>query len=357
MPTKILYSVLNWGLGHASRSIPIINALLQQKIEVVLASDGEALLLLQKEFPSLVFETLPSYQIHYSKNAKDFDKTIFLQLPKLGAAIKNEHEQTKKLIQKHNISHIISDNRYGVYSNDIPSVIVCHQLSLQHKNRLSKRIMNEVHFKLLNKFKEIWVPDFEGKNALAGEISSTKNKTLQAKTKYIGALSRFEKIETKIIYDICILLSGPEPQRSILEEKLYKQASTLNQKIAFVRGVSEPEKILKPINEINTFNLLENNTLNLILEQSKTVVCRAGYSSVMDLVKLQKTAILIPTPGQTEQEYLAKFLDDKDFFVSKKQEEINLETDLVQVKKTKFVYFDFDLKALEKAIDNINFAK
>lgn len=348
MPTKILYAILNWGLGHASRSIPIIKNILAQNIELVLASDGEALLLLQKEFPNLVFETLPAYQIHYSKNAKDFDKTIFLQLPKLTAAIKNEHEQTQKLIEKHQISHIISDNRYGVYSKEIPSVIICHQLSLQHKNKLSQRIMNEVHFKLLNKFQEIWVPDFEGENALAGNISTTENKKIKAKTKYIGALSRFEKIETKILYDICILLSGPEPQRSILEEKLYVQASILNQKIAFVRGISKPENKLKVKSEIAVFNLLETNALNLLLEQSKIVVCRAGYSSVMDLVKLQKPAILIPTPGQTEQEYLAKFLNDKGFFVSKNQEEIDLQKDLAEVEKTNVSHFNFDLKALEK---------
>lgn len=350
MSTKILYAVLNWGLGHASRSIPIINALLKQNIELIIASDGEALLLLQREFPLLTFETLPAYEIHYSANAKDFDKTIFFQLPKLTAAIKNEHEQTKNLIAKHHITHIISDNRYGVHSQELPSAIVCHQLNLQHANKLSQRIMNEIHYQLLNKFQEIWIPDFEAENALAGKISTKISKTIKAKIKHIGALSRFEKKQAEIIYETTILLSGPEPQRSILEEKLYSQASTLNQKIAFVRGISNPEKKLKVNKDIIVFNLLKANALNEILLQSKTIVCRAGYSSVMDLVKLQKPALLIPTPGQTEQEYLAHFLNEKGFFISQTQEAVDLKLDLENVKQTKFEALDFGLKALEAVV-------
>lgn len=352
MPTKILYAVLNWGLGHASRSIPVINELLSRNIELVIASDGEALLLLQKEFPNLVFEKLSPYNVQYAENAKDFDKTFFFQLPKLGAAIKSEHSQTEELVEKHQITHIISDNRYGVYHSKIPSVIICHQLTLQHKSMLSQSIMNSVHFKLLNNFQQIWVPDFENKNALAGIISSTKNKILKAKAKYIGTLSRMVFIEEKPKYDLAIVLSGPEPQRSILETKLYTQALSLNKKIAFVRGISKPETILKKSTEIDLFNLLTSNALNEILNQSKIVVCRAGYSSIMDLVSLGKSAILIPTPGQTEQEYLATFLNEKGLFKNVSQNEIKLDKNLKDLDKVKLKAENFINNNLIKTIDD-----
>lgn len=350
MPTKILYAVLNWGLGHASRSIPVINLLLAQHIELVIASDGEALLLLQKEFPNLTFETLEAYNVQYSKNAKDFDKTIFFQLPKLGAVIKKEHQQTTDLIQKHQITHIISDNRYGVYSKNIPSVIICHQLTLQHHSKLNQSIMNQVHFKLLNKFQAIWVPDFKGENALAGNISITENKKLKSKTNYIGALSRFEKQKTEKIYKLAIILSGPEPQRTILEKKLYTQAKQIGKKIAFVRGISSAENQLETNTKIKIFDLLQSKELNQVILESEAIVCRAGYSSVMDLIKLQKKAILIATPGQTEQEYLAEFLSKKDYFVSKTQAEINLHEDIIELTNTKLQDFDFELNPLQTVV-------
>ena len=332
MPTKILFTVLNWGLGHASRSIPIIKHLITAKIELIIASDGDALLLLQKEFPHQIFETLPAYNIKYSKNAKDFDKTIFLQLSRLGKIIQEENLVCKKLIVKHNITHIISDNRYGCYQKNIPSAIICHQLTLQHKNFLSKKIMNEVHFKLLNKFDEIWIPDYK-ENNLAGEISKTKNKKLLQKIKHIGALSRLKNEHLEKKYDFAIILSGPEPQRTILENTLYQQTISLNKKTAFVRGVSSKENHLESTKKVKIFSLLESTQLNKILNQTEIVICRAGYSSIMDLVILNKKAIIIPTLGQTEQEYLARHLKSKNIFLSIKQEKIYLKQDLPTLQK------------------------
>lgn len=349
MPTKILYAILNWGLGHASRSIPVIELLLAQNIEVVIASDGEALLLIQEEFPKLETEKLAAYNVQYAAKAKDFDKTIFAQLPRLGAVIKKEHQQTQKLIQKHDITHIISDNRYGVYSKKIPSVVICHQLRLQHKSKLSQAIMNKVHFTLLDKFDAVWVPDFEAKNALAGTISSTKNIKLKAKTKYIGTLSRFEKLETEIKYDLCIVLSGPEPQRTLLETKLYTQAKQTQLKTALVRGISNANTTLKATENIKVFNLLNSKDLNTIILQSQNIVCRAGYSSIMDLVKLQKPALLIATPGQTEQEYLARFLAEKKFFKSVAQAKVNLAKDLKNI-ENKQQQENLSTKNLEKTL-------
>ncbi len=329
LSSKILYAVLNWGLGHASRSIPIIKNLIKQNKEIVIASDGDALFLLQKEFPYLIFETLASYNASYSKKAKNFDRTIFFQLSKFGKAIKKEHLQTQKLIKKHQITQIISDNRYGVYSKKIPSIIICHQVNLQHKSIFIQKQINKVHLSLLNKFNEIWIPDFKGEKSLAGEISSIdKSLALAKKIKYIGILSRMKKAENEleIIYKLCFILSGPEPQRTILENIFIAQLKDYKEPVVFVRGISNTSHKTDLNSNVLTYNLVNTLDLNKLINQSEMVVCRAGYSSIMDLVKLEKKAILIPTPGQTEQEYLANRLRNNKLFCTIKQDDFMLKT-------------------------------
>lgn len=331
MPSKILYAVLNWGLGHASRSIPIINKLIELKNEIIIASDGEALVLLKKEFPNLVFEELEPYNVQYSKNAKDFDKAIFFQLSKLGKAIKKEHSQTFELIKKHSITHIISDNRYGVHDSKIPSAIICHQIDLQHKNSFVKKQINKIHFSLLNKFNTVWIPDFEGENSISGNISSLKyiNKTLKTKLKYIGIVSRMKKLEVlEKKYSICVVLSGPEPQRTILENLLLKELGFYDKKIAFIRGTNLKENKIVKRKNLDIFLLLNSKEINTVLNNSELIICRAGYSSIMDLISIKKQAILIPTPGQTEQEYLANILSNKKIFLSINQESFKMKTAL-----------------------------
>ena len=327
MPTKILYAVLNWGLGHASRSIPIIQSLLKKNIELVIASDGEALVLLQKEFPSLTFEVLPSYNVQYAENAKNFDKAIFFQLGKFGKTIKEENKLTDLLIRKHNLTHLISDNRYGVYSKTIPSTIICHQINLQHKIVFVKKQINKVHFSLLKKFTEIWVPDFENELAIASNISSLefKNESIFRKLKYIGLLSRMKKNKLDLNKKfISIILSGPEPQRTILEKGL----------VNALKGRAEKSLIVLGKPELNTTEQLGNLTLkshlnakelNTAILQSELIFCRPGYSTVMDLAKLEKKAIFIPTPGQTEQEYLAANFMQKGMCYAQKQADFDFD--------------------------------
>jgi uncharacterized protein (TIGR00661 family) len=355
LPTKILYAVLNWGLGHASRSIPIIQSLLKKNIELVIASDGEALVLLQKEFPSLTFEVLPSYNVQYAENAKNFDKAIFFQLGKFGKTVKEENKLTDLLIRKHNLTHLISDNRYGVYSKTIPSTIICHQINLQHKIVFVKKQMNKVHFSLLKKFTEIWVPDFEDKMAIAPNISilEFKNKSIASKLKYIGLLSRMEKNEPELNQNIVsIILSGPEPQRTILEEELLEQITTLKEHFVLVRGTEIFEKAIQEKENLKVFSLLKTAELNELINQSKLVICRAGYSSIMDLLKLEKPAIIIPTPGQTEQEYLATHLQNKNWFYSSLQEKLILKKALQESQNYTLPKKHFSEEELEKTIAN-----
>ncbi|MFY8184999.1 MAG: glycosyltransferase [Bacteroidia bacterium] len=208
-------------------------------------------------------------------------------------------------LSKENIDVIISDNRYGLYSTKVHSIFIGHQLSIQSP-LLSKKI-NNIHANFINKFNECWVPDDVNIN-LSGELSINEKITIP--TIRIGLLSRFNNNTTQEKkYDILILLSGTEPQRSILEQKLMATLDNSKLSIALIRGTTTSSTKLYANSE--NFDLLNSYELQILIESSEILICRSGYSSIMDIMHFNKKIILIPTPGQTEQEYLAKHLKKK----------------------------------------------
>ena len=321
IPKKtILVAPLYWGLGHATRCIPIINALLDHNFNVIIASDGGALLLLQKEFPLLNTIELPSYHIEYPKKGKNFKINLLLKLPVIQKAISEEKKCIKKLVDQNIIDGIISDNRFGVYHKKIPCVFITHQLKvLSGKTTF---ISSKIHHNFIKKFNECWVPDIEGSSGLSGEISYIKNAPF--KVKYIGVLSRMKKLKLPQVYEILILLSGPEPQRTLLENKLLKIFKETETKVLLVRGVVENNQTHNKLKNINVVNFMTTNELEQVINESSFVISRAGYTTIMDLTRLEKNAFLIPTPGQFEQEYLAKRLNELDLVASCNQNEFSI---------------------------------
>ena len=301
---KILFSVLNWGLGHAARSIPIIRELEKRNFSPVLASDGSALLLLQKEFPHLQSYELPSYNIEYSTKGSLLKWKLILESPKILQAIKAEKKVTAKLISEENIQGIISDSRFGTRHKGIKSVFITHQLNVLSGN--TTWLSSTIHQKYISKFDQCWVPDSPGKFNLSGILGHFK--TENENIKYIGALSRLEKQKIPLKYDYLVLLSGPEPQRTLLQNILFRNFRSTDKQVLFVRGVinDEPFTCLNP--SITIKNYLFGKELQEAINSSRIVISRSGYTSLMDLAKLEKRAFFIPTPGQFEQEYLAERL-------------------------------------------------
>jgi uncharacterized protein (TIGR00661 family) len=304
---KILVAPLNWGIGHATRCIPIINALIKQNFIPVIASDGDALLLLQKEFPKLKSYQLPSYNIKYTKHAVLLKTSLFFQSLSLYKTIKKEKKIVAEIIKKEFITGLISDNRFGVFSCDVPSVYITHQIKVL--SGFTTWLTSKLHQKIINKFDECWVPDVEKTPNLSGKLSHETK--LKIPIKYIGVLSRFKYYEPKNNdkkYNILILLSGLEPQRTQLEVKLINEFKNSPKKILFVRGVLSEKKQLKNTKHITFKNYLLQNDLQNAITQSHLIIARSGYSTIMDLAVLQKTTFFIPTPSQNEQVYLAKHL-------------------------------------------------
>ena len=349
-PRRVLVAPLDWGLGHATRCIPIIRLLLEKDFEVLLGGNGHSLELLQNEFPSLKRIELPAYGPLYPSSGP-MVLSMVLQLPKFMQAIRNEHESLQSIIHSCDLDCVISDNRYGLWSPKVRSIFITHQLNLIMPQGLgwAGPIVNYFNRKQINKFSACWVPDFPDR-FLSGSLSQKPGNNVN----YIGPLSRFSSpslIGKK--YNFLILLSGPEPQRSILESMLIEKISIigLDKRILLVRGV-KGDTTRKILERVEVVDFLATDELQKVMEESELVICRSGYSTVMDLAKLGKKVLFIPTPGQTEQEYLAARLKKKGIAYFVKQSEIDLNTILVEaLQYAGFHGLDFDNVYLRKEID------
>jgi uncharacterized protein (TIGR00661 family) len=317
----ILVAPLNWGLGHATRCIPIINALVENGFTPILASDGASLELLKKEFPSLTHLTLPSYEIEYSKKAENFKWKLLKNSPKTFLAVAKEKKMIKKWIVEYAITGIISDNRLGVFSKKIPCVFITHQLRVMSGN--TTWFSSSIHRYFIKKYNECWVPDAQKKPNLSGKMGHIKHHSL--KLKYIGILSRMKFISLPKRYDYLLLISGPEPQRTMLQDLLLSQFYNTNKCIVMVKGIIEKEQTIEQKGNIKLYNFMTAIELEKTINESEKIIARSGYTTIMDLVALKKKAFFIPTPGQFEQEYLAKRLKHQGYIPSCKQEQFTLE--------------------------------
>lgn len=373
-PRRILISPLDWGLGHASRIIPLINRYLEQGDNVIIAGSGLSLNLLKKQFPTLKSIEIPSFKMKYSASksqvwavAKAFPRLIYYSI--------REHSALKRIVKEENIDFIISDNRFGLYHKTVPSAYITHQLMIKLPRPWGflEPFVASVHRCIINKFTECWVPDFnEVELSLAGELSHPDKKPRNVK--YIGALSRFKKLgvrnfavsesyvqftetlpnDSKIARGseelgisvqtsgepsllefsrrvddrkgimqpeitsgasnlVLAILSGAEPQRTIFEKELLASLqSKPHENIILVQGKIEAEQKITQVGKVTVYNFMNTEDLEKNILKADEIICRSGYSSIMDLYALGKlqNATLIPTPGQTEQEYLAEYISN-----------------------------------------------
>lgn len=320
---KLLLAPLDWGLGHATRCVPVIKELLSIGSEVWLAGEGAQEKLLREEFPSLPFLPLKGYRVKYGKTG--LTGRLVLQIPSILQSIKSENNWLKEQVSKYQFDGVISDNRYGLHHENIFSVFITHQLCIKSSlGKWSEKILQQWNYKFINRFHECWVPDEEGQNNLAGELSHPV-KFPAIPVKYIGGLSRFKKKDVAEIKDhLLITLSGPEPQRTILENRIIDEVVNYNGTATIARGLPAERNIIPSTNTIHFHNHLSSEELNNEAMKAALIIGRSGYSNVMDIAALQKKSILIPTPGQTEQEYLADHLMKKRFAFCINQNEFSL---------------------------------
>lgn len=310
MPQKtILVAPLNWGLGHATRCVPIINELLAANFKVVLASDGLAFQFLKREFPQLPIHHLASLNVLYAKKRKWQAVHLLKQIPKLYRFITEDKIAVEKLAKEIKIDGIISDNRPGVFLAKIPCVYINHQLNV--KSGFTTKLSSKLHRDQMKNFNEIWVSDVEDEPSLSGDLGHLHSTEKLPPIKYLGWLSRLKPQNTSITYAYCAVISGPEPQRTLFENAVEKLFQKLPGKKIIVTGNLDITEASPNFEKRTMLNTVELNTL---IAQSQFVICRSGYTSLLDVLRMQKPTLLVPTPGQFEQEYLAERMKNLGWF-------------------------------------------
>lgn len=308
---RILIAPLDWGLGHATRCIPLIRALLAAGFDVVLAGDGKTATLLRSEFPQLDCLPLQGYGVQYGIGKWSTTIKIVQQVPKIKRAIKAEQVWLQKAVQEHQLNAVISDNRYGLYHQAIPSIFITHQLSIKTGlGRVADQMLQRFNYQYINRFTECWVPDAAEHPSLAGALAHPAQFP-SLSIRFIGPLSRFQWQEEKLTEYVLILLSGPEPQRTLWEQQLLAEIKEADTPVFLVRGLPGAVSKLSVPYHVTVANHLPAAALQRAIEGATFVISRCGYSTVMDVVALRKKSILVPTPGQTEQEYLARYLAEE----------------------------------------------
>ncbi len=349
---RVLIAPLDWGLGHATRCIPLINELITHNCKVIIAADGPVKILLQKEFPALDFVTLPGYKISYNRSKGLMPLKILLQVPSILLTIYNEHRWLQQIIQQYSIDAVISDNRFGLFSSKVPSVYITHQLKIKTGNHFIESIIQKINYWFIKKYTECWVPDFDAGKHIAGELSHPE--VLPGNEKYIGCLSRFERSDySDKKFDLVAIVSGPEPQRTIFENKLLLQLKEFSGKTLLVRGLPDNSaSIQTEIEGVKIVNHLDANELGKNIQQAEWVIGRTGYTTVMDLIKIRQKAILVPTPGQTEQEYLALYLMNRKIFYCIDQDQFVLKDAIEKASAISYRVVDENMELYKKNIDN-----
>ena len=271
--------------------------------------------------------------------------SLLSQLPRLMRTIRREHDWLQDFVNANAIDGIISDNRYGLWHPELPSVILTHQL--QVKTGLGNFADNGargLHYKFLGRFDACWVVDQQEAPGLAGSLSHPEKELTGSQ--YIGWLSQLTMTPQPAGDYVLVLLSGPEPQRTILSNLLWHQALDHPGKVIFVEGAPQIREAADVPGHITYYGRLGVAAIQPLLAGAAMVVCRSGYTSLMDLVLLNKKAILIPTPGQTEQEYLAESLREGGFFLSEQQEGFDLQKALHRANA--FPYRSFAMQGLHE---------
>ncbi len=315
----VLIAPQHWGLGHVTRTIPVIRYFVERGHKVILASSLAGSDLLRREFPQLEVCELPDYGILYP--SKNMYWNMAYQLLQMHKAIFKEKKVIKDICKKYKIDLVISDARLGAAQRNIRSVIITHHLHFPLPLKLFEWCADTWMRFFYMQFNEIWIPDYEFPPYLSGVLA---HQFKSKKHYFIGALSRFQKLNLPIQYDLCFMLSGPEPQRTRLEEKIVAQLKDLDFKTAIlIRGKNGIPK-LPAMDRLEVIDLATSGQLNEIMCASRIIICRSGYSTLLDLSVIQKRALLIPTPGQPEQEYLGRTLHSNGIFYNVDQDQLDL---------------------------------
>ena len=358
---KICISPIDWGLGHATRCIPLIQALEKLNYEIFIATEGDHETILREAVPNAQFLQLRGYRIKYAKMGMLLPLTIFFQIPKIIYSIYYEYKWLQKIQKEMQFDIVISDNRFGFFHKNVPSVFITHQLNFQMPYAWATPLFQKIQYAWLKNFRACWIPDMEGENNLSGILANTKFKP-SVPIWYMGCLSRlkqFDKNMEAVNKEPIVFLgiiSGPEPQRTLLENLLWTKGNQLNLKFTLVAGTPTIKQAFQQNANATKYPHLSGAELVREINRAEYIICRGGYTTLMELIPFEKKLILIPTPGQTEQQLLGKVWQEKNWAICYDQSDFKLSVALKEASEfnySKPPFANFSVEALTTAIKQL----
>lgn len=354
-PKRILLCPLDWGIGHASRCVPLIKLLLEKGVEVLPVATGRAAAFLTSEFPGIEVTDIGGYNIRYPKSGS-MTMSMLRQAPSLMRAINKEHRELEQMVGLYKADAVISDNRFGMWSQYIPSIYITHQVMIKAPAKIfpAEKILRSLHEKYISHYNECWIPDTAEDDNLSGDLAHQYETPIPSY--FIGPQSRFSGTDIsgrEKKYDIIVIISGPEPQRSIFEEMILSQLEGSSIKAMVLLGKPELGTEVEVKGNTSIYPHMETEDMKQAILSSGIVICRPGYSSIMDLAVLGKPAIFVPTPGQTEQEYLAEYHRNKRQYYSVPQKDFDLSRLLQAARNYPGLSIKNDQSVLSSRIDQL----
>lgn len=332
---KIFFVPLDWGLGHATRILPLIRRFLERGDQVFVATRGRALELLKKEAGACIFLDFPQYPIKYPRSKFFVTRFMFITFPAMLYAMWKEKRILKKLQVRYQFDILISDNRFCINLPGIRSYLISHQLRYKLPWMISPFEMIPEFFNYLffKKYNRILVPDYDHGQNLTGTLSHGLRYLPADKILYTGTLCDLpDEMETTFDkIDYLILISGPESQRSIFEKLIFQQVNMLQGKVVVALGKPEKKYRIRKGNAV-FFSYLTRTQITGYMKRADFIVCRSGYTTVMEMVELKKKGVFVPTPGQIEQEYLARYYLQQGWCFYLPQNKFNLLTAVTEGK-------------------------
>jgi hypothetical protein len=344
---SVCISPLDWGLGHATRCISLIKAFESLDYQIYIATEGYQEVILKEAIPTATFLKLKGYRIKYAKNGFLLPLVLLLQLPKIVISIIGEHRWLQKAQKRYQFDLIVSDNRFGFFHSSISSVFITHQLSVQTPYTWTTNLFQKIQYAWLKKFTACWIPDLAGKNNLAGVLANPLKKPT-TRLWYMGCLSRLlleqnsEALTQSIKNKFLGIISGPEPQRTLLENLVWNSGNILQLNFVMVAGTPLNKEAFKKTNHSIMYPHLSGKDLMKQIQEAEYIICRGGYTTLMELIPFRKKLILIPTPGQTEQIYLGALWQKNGWAICCDQAEFDLAKVLDQASRFNFIQAPFE---------------
>ncbi|MCF7861519.1 hypothetical protein K9M79_04715 [Candidatus Woesearchaeota archaeon] len=336
---KILYACNSIGLGHATRSMPLIESLIEKKHEVHILSHFRSLAYLKDYFKKNVkkYYDVPDYSIEKIFNKEKFSVlNMMIKTPTLITDFKREHKEFLKIHREENFDRVVTDSRYGIYGPGADCFLFAHHIkfSLEFSPYITERFTEGFYYTMQNRFKNILIPDFEEDGGVGGGLCHDFRYLSKEKVKYLGITSMIRKEKVKEDIDYFISISGPEPQRTIFENKIMKGVHRLKGKVVITLGKPEITEVKRRGN-LTIYGCFDRKKQQEHMNRAKMVISRSGYTTLMELAELGKNALLVPTKGQPEQEYLSKYLMEKGIWYSVDQDHLDIPVDVEKAKHYK----------------------